>query len=191
MSPQSAYALRKVVRHVCQSQIQGPVYRVRLLRDCSDDQETCALSAKCVANKGKVAADDVVENPNTDLPVMNWSFRSYQAKVRIVAWIGIIAIVVLSVVPADERPLTGFGPPFEHFAAFALVAGAFAIAYPLSLARLIFLAALFAGGIELVQVPLPTRHARVSDFVVDFIGSCFAIGLVHIGRKFNQRHRAK
>ena len=117
--------------------------------------------------------------------IVNWFFRHHETLARAIAWIGILAIVVLSVVPADERPLTGFGPPLEHFAAFALAAGAFAIGYGLSLARLVLLAFFFCGGIELLQVPLPTRHARVSDFVVDFVGACFAIGLVWIGQKLN------
>lgn len=115
--------------------------------------------------------------------IVNWLFRHYEVQARILAWIGIFAIVVLSVVPAAERPVTDFAPQFEHVAAFALVAGAFSIGYDLSLARLIFFALLFCGGIELLQVPLPTRHARVSDFVIDFIASCFAFALVHIGKK--------
>jgi hypothetical protein len=49
--------------------------------------------------------------------------------------------------------------------------------------RLLQLAFLFCGGIELLQVPLPTRHARLSDFVIDVFGSCFAIGLVFVGDK--------
>ena len=46
---------------------------------------------------------------------------------RILAWMGIVAIIVLSVVPAADRPVTGAGQVLEHFTAFALVAGAFAI----------------------------------------------------------------
>ena len=76
------------------------------------------------------------------------------------AWMGILAIVILSVVPAADRPVTGAGQLLEHLTAFAIVGGAFAIGYRLSLMRLMFLAAFFCAGIELLQVPLPTRHAR-------------------------------
>src|SRR5262249_49742320 len=99
----------------------------------------------------------------------------YRLIARIVAWVGILAIVILSVVPADERPVTAAGPPVEHFAIFALVAAAFALGYQFSVIRLLFLALLFCGGIELLQMPLPTRHARVSDFVIDFVASGLAI----------------
>ena len=87
------------------------------------------------------------------------------------AWIGIVAIIILSVVPAADRPVTGAGQLLEHFTAFAIVGGAFAIGYRVSLIPLMFLAVLFCAGIELLQVPLPTRHARVSDFLVDVVHS--------------------
>src|SRR5262249_61328133 len=96
-------------------------------------------------------------------------------------------IVVLSVVPAAERPVTEFWPPFEHFAAFALVAGMCAIGYDLPFSRLTLLALLFCGGIELLQVPLPTRHARVTDFVIDFVAACFAFALVRMGRELTAK----
>ena len=57
------------------------------------------------------------------------------------AWMGILAIVILSVVPAADRPVTGAGQLLEHLTAFAIVGGAFAIGYRLSLMRLMFLAA--------------------------------------------------
>jgi VanZ family protein len=54
----------------------------------------------------------------------------------------------------------------------------FAIGYRFTLTWLLLMALLFCGGIELLQVPLPTGHARVSDFAIDLLGSYFAIGLV-------------
>jgi VanZ family protein len=122
---------------------------------------------------------------------MNWVIAHRTAIIRGLARFGILAIVILSVVPATERPVTGAGQTFEHFAAFALVAGTFAVGYHLSLMRLLLLAFLFCGGIELLQVPLPTRHARLSDFVVDFFGSCFAIGLFFVGDKLAAAHRLR
>ena len=110
-------------------------------------------------------------------------FQRREVLARILAWIGLLLIVVLSVVPAADRPVTEFRPEFEHFAAFALVGGAFALGYDLSWGRLMLLALFFCGGIELLQVPLPTRHARVSDFVINSLAACFAIGLVHVGKK--------
>ena len=123
---------------------------------------------------------------------MKW----YRGVARILAWMGIVAIIVF--VPAADRPVTGAAQVLEHFTAFALVAGAFAIGYRLSLVRLLLLALLFCGGIELLQVPLPTRHARLSDFVIDFAGACFAIAafflatnFVSVGRSDTRSHQGK
>lgn len=102
---------------------------------------------------------------------------------RALTWVGALAIVVLSVVPAVDRPVTGGGQSLEHFAAFALAAGVFAIGYRLSLARQLFFALFFCGGVELLQIPLPTRHARMSDFVIDLVAAWFAIAVVVSGQK--------
>jgi hypothetical protein len=118
---------------------------------------------------------------------MNWLIA--RRVVRGLAWFGILATVVLSVVPSSLRPVTGLGHQFEHFAAFALVAAIFAIGYRLPLMKLSMLAFLFCGGIELVQLPLATRHARLSDFVIDFFASCLAIGLVS-GEEIGERSRS-
>jgi VanZ family protein len=99
------------------------------------------------------------------------------------AWFGVFAILVFSVIPANERHVTGIGQGLEHFTAFGLVAGAFAAGYRLRLIQFLLIALLFCGAIELLQVPLPTRRARVSDFFIDFLGSCLALFLVTLGHK--------
>jgi VanZ family protein len=114
---------------------------------------------------------------------MNWLIARRVFVVRGLAWFGILAIVILSVVPSSLRPVTGWGHQFEHFVAFAPVAGLFAIGYRLPLMKLLVLAFLFCGGIELLQLPLATRHARLSDFVTDFFASCLAIGLVFMEKR--------
>lgn len=107
----------------------------------------------------------------------------YRMIASILAWIGIAVIIVVSVVPADDRPVTGAGQVFEHFVAYALVAGAFAISYRLPLSRLLLLALCICGVVELMQVPLPTRDARISDFMIDVVGAYTAIGVVFVGTK--------
>jgi VanZ family protein len=111
------------------------------------------------------------------------TLRIYKFVVRAFAWAGILTIIVLSVVPAVDRPVTGSGQNFEHFVAYALTASAFALGYELSLVRLSICAFLFCGGIELLQALVPTRHARVSDFVVDLGASWLAMGTVIAGKK--------
>jgi VanZ family protein len=122
----------------------------------------------------------------------------YRAVARIVAWVAICGIVVLTVIPANDRPtfaewwlaerLSHF---LEHFSAFGLVGAAFAAGYyRLSLQQLVLLAFVFSAGIELLQIPLPTRHARLSDFIIDFATLCIAAVLVRATIGGNDEQRA-
>jgi VanZ family protein len=126
----------------------------------------------------------------------------YQIVARGLAWIGIIAIIILSVVPANQRPTPAeywFGPflgnLIEHVAAFALIAAAFAIGYRFSLLRLLTLGLLYCAAIELLQIPLPTRHARLSDFFINFAAAAAAMVVVeslhgHRRKKHAMRRQA-
>src|SRR5690349_22154872 len=93
------------------------------------------------------------------------------------AWSLAAAIVILTVVPPSLRPLTGLPHALEHFVMFALCGGVFGFAYRLR--GILEGAALvaFAGAIELLQLIVPGRHARLSDFLVDAIASCVGMGI--------------
>jgi hypothetical protein len=75
--------------------------------------------------------------------IMAWLIDHYTGVARALAWIGIWAIIILSVVPAADRPVTGAGQWLGHFTAFAIVSGAFAIGYRFSFTWLLFLAVFF------------------------------------------------
>lgn len=122
---------------------------------------------------------------------MNWLISHRMVITRGLAWFGFLAIVILTVVPAYLRPTTGAPSEFEHLAAFGLVAGMFAIGYRCSLTRFLLMAFLVCGGIELLQVPLPTRHARLSDFIID-VGSAWAVMcFVAVSNKLSVAHRQR
>jgi hypothetical protein len=119
----------------------------------------------------------------------DWLIERCRMIARPVSWACALAIVVLTVVPAADRPETGAGSSNEHVAAFALAAGVFALGYRLRFVTRLTTALLFCGGIELLQVPLPTRHARLSDFIVDFAASCCAIAVVAVAERLNDTRR--
>ena len=98
---------------------------------------------------------------------------------RALAWAFAAAIVALSVVPPSLRPVTDLPHDVEHFGAFVLCGFAFGLGY--RTATLVEGAALvaFAGAIEMVQLVVPGRHARLIDFAVDAIA--IYVGLL-IGR---------
>ena len=96
---------------------------------------------------------------------MRWDLA--RALCRIVAWLLVVAIVALSVVPASARPVTTVGHNFEHLIIFALTGFAFELGYSRHTWPLLFTMPGFAAFVEVVQLAVPGRHARLMDFLVD------------------------
>jgi VanZ family protein len=96
---------------------------------------------------------------------------------RVIAWILLATAVVLTTVPAQFRPVTGAPSPVEHFAMFFLIGAAFSLGYSRRDYRLCAAAIVFAGSLEILQLVLPTRHARLSDFVIDALAAVIGIAL--------------
>jgi VanZ family protein len=86
---------------------------------------------------------------------------------RVLAWFLLSAIVVLTVVPPSLRPTTTIPHHFEHAALFLVTGISFGIAY-LGREWLLSIGAfIFCAAIEVAQLYVPGRHARLSDFIVD------------------------
>src|SRR5215468_1813726 len=101
----------------------------------------------------------------------------------------LVVIVVLSLAPPWVRP-TRPGVPhhLEHAAIFFLNGAAFGIAY-LGYERWLNVTAIaFCAGIELAQLMVPGRHARVSDFVVDAVAACIGIFAGPLMIRWTGRH---
>jgi VanZ family protein len=103
--------------------------------------------------------------------------------IKVVSWLIILGLVIVTIVPADERPVTGLEHDWEHFVAFGLAGLTFGFAYAEHLGARCLSAIVFTLALELSQIPLPTRHARVEDFVVDAVGACLGIVVAHGFRK--------
>jgi VanZ family protein len=86
---------------------------------------------------------------------------------RIVAWSLATAIVVLSVVPPAFRPVTAAPHGSEHFLIYGAAGLAFGLGYERKHGLLAILLLIFTGSVELAQLFVPGRHARLSDFIVD------------------------
>jgi len=99
------------------------------------------------------------------------------AALRAIAWLILLAIIALTLVPPLLRPASGLPHDVEHFAAFLLLGGAFALAYPGRPFWLGAFAILFAAGLEVFQIFAPGRHARIRDFVVDAAAACIGIAV--------------
>ena len=107
---------------------------------------------------------------------------------KAIGWSLALAIVVLSVVPPSERAVTGAPHNLEHLGIYLLTGIAFALAYREQLIVAAAGLAAFSGLVELAQLGVPGRHARLSDFVVDAVAACAGVATVAIGERWlNQK----
>ena len=106
-----------------------------------------------------------------------------QKMLKSASWVIILGIMIVTVVPADERPITGLQHDIEHFLAFALAGLTFGLAYAQSTRVNLLSAFVFTLALELSQIPLATRHARLRDFMVDATAACVGIVIAHFWRK--------
>lgn len=94
---------------------------------------------------------------------------------RVAAWFLAAVILALSFVPSSFRPETGAPHNFEHFAIFTAAGIAFGLGYSRRPALTAIALVIFAGAIELTQIIIPGRHARLGDFIVDAVASCVGL----------------
>jgi hypothetical protein len=99
---------------------------------------------------------------------------------QVAAWLLALAIVVLSLGPPSTRPVTGAGHDVEHLLAFMATGLAFGLGYPLQFWILAVALPIFAAAIEVAQIWVPGRHARLSDFLVDAAALCLGVGLSYL-----------
>lgn len=91
--------------------------------------------------------------------------------IRTTAWFIFIAIVFLTLSPPTLRPITPVPHKIEHFAAFFSNAIMFGLAYPRRKSVLSVGAVAFCAAIEISQLFVLGRHARLSDFIIDTIAA--------------------
>ena len=99
---------------------------------------------------------------------------------RVLAWASIITLVALTVVPANYRPTTPAPHDIEHLAAFAIAGILVGLSFRSPPLVLFVAAVAFAALLELLQLGIPTRHARLSDFIVNCLGSWIGLTIGHV-----------
>jgi VanZ family protein len=101
---------------------------------------------------------------------------------RAAAWLLAAAIIAVSTVPPWLRPETGLPRNLEHFTIFFVTGLAFGFGYRDNPVRTAMMLAFFAGVIEIIQIFMPGRHARLSDFIVDACAPCVGVIIVSLVR---------
>jgi VanZ family protein len=96
---------------------------------------------------------------------------------RIIAWLLTAAVTFATLGPPWLRPHSDLGQDGEHALAFVLVGLAFGLAYPPRRLLTTAMAVVLIGVLELLQLWMPGRHARLEDFVVDALAACAGMAL--------------
>jgi VanZ family protein len=94
------------------------------------------------------------------------------------AWFSLAFVTYATLSPLNERPELAsldLFTHFDHYIAYAVIGGAFALAYP----RQTFIVCIIVFGsavlLELAQMLTPDRHARISDALRKLIGGAVGI----------------
>jgi VanZ family protein len=99
---------------------------------------------------------------------------------RIIAWFLTAAVTFATLGPARLRPHSDLGQDGEHALAFMLVGLAFGLAYRRHRLVTAAIAVVLIGVLELLQLWMPGRHARLEDFVVDALAACAGIAVAAV-----------
>lgn len=98
---------------------------------------------------------------------------------RAAGFFGILAIILLSLVPGSHRPHTGLPGGAEHFAAYCLTAFFLALGFR-PLAHRIGLAiglSLLAASMEVLQHFVHGRHPAIHDALASSLGGFLGLAL--------------
>ena len=90
---------------------------------------------------------------------------------KLFAWFLAAAVTFATLGPAKLRPHSDFGQNGEHAFAFVLVGIAFGLAYKRNRPLTAAVTIVMIGVLEILQLGVPGRHARLEDFVVDALAA--------------------
>jgi VanZ family protein len=96
---------------------------------------------------------------------------------RLIAWSLAAAVAFATLGPPGYRPHSNLGQDGEHALAFVLLGLAFGLAYTSNRWLTAVFAAGLTGVLELLQLWVPGRHARLEDFIVDALAACVGLAV--------------
>lgn len=99
---------------------------------------------------------------------------TFKRAAALLAWL-ILAVVVFSTLsPIGMRPHLG-AAHVERFAAFALLGFLFSVVYPRSTGAVALCVVAGVAGLELLQMLVAGRHARIADVAVKAAGGILGV----------------
>jgi VanZ family protein len=90
---------------------------------------------------------------------------------------GVVAVVVLSVLPGKELPSLGISDKIEHVVAYTTLGLAGGLAFPTRRGALLLLVLLplMGIGLEIAQLAVPQRSSDIADALADLAGASMVL----------------
>ena len=104
--------------------------------------------------------------------------------VRAAGWVAVLAIGVVSLVPGQGRPHVLSQNQWEHLAAYVVAGMLLGTGYPRSKTMVLIGVALtaYGGALELAQLWVPGRMARLTDFGHSALGAWIGLTVIFLVR---------
>jgi VanZ family protein len=113
---------------------------------------------------------------------MPFSLALVQRLARLTGGVAVLGIIVLSVIPGELRPQSGFPSIAEHFIFYLGGAGLLALGYEkwVSAGVVALVLSLAAVILELAQLVIPHRDANLLDVLMSAAGAIIGAGLARL-----------
>jgi leader peptidase (prepilin peptidase)/N-methyltransferase len=108
-------------------------------------------------------------------PIPSNVLTRFAGLARFAGYAGLLAIVILSLVPGEWRPSIGLAKALEHAIAYAVVAAFLTLAGRARWSQILLLVAL-AGALEIGQAWVPGRDSNPTDFLGSSAGALLGFG---------------
>jgi hypothetical protein len=102
---------------------------------------------------------------------------------KLAAWLLLIAVVAITLVPAEFRPTTPLPLKAERAFGFATLTFVFTLAYPRRWLLILLGTGAGAVGLELLQFAVPSRDPSPIDAAVKVIGAVLGVIAATIARR--------
>ena len=100
-----------------------------------------------------------------------------QTVATVLAWLVLVGLVVVTLVPLGLRPHSGLSAQAERFIAFAIAGVCLALAYPRRPLLIVIAIVATAVGLEAAQYLAINRHPGLSDLIAKLMGGGAGLAL--------------
>jgi len=100
---------------------------------------------------------------------------SIRLMIRSAAWLSILTVLLVTLVPIGLRPTTGLSPNIERFCVMAAVGALFAAAYPRRFWLIVLTLSLAAAIVEPLQLLAAGRHPNFRDVAFKSLGAVIGV----------------